>query len=123
MLEGYLPIVPLSASKILTGTGLNGNTDYLDTGDLGSYNYIVVIKVTSLTGTDPTHQFDIVCADDASGTNAVNIIPQTAAKGSLTQYTFSGAVEGKRYIKINVTLGGTTPGIEYDYMIKLFKLA
>jgi len=121
---GYLPVLPIAPTKIITASGATASTSWLDLGVAGKYYTTIVIKVENLGGTSPTHSLLIQCADDSSGTNSVDLIPATPASGNKACYFFDCLIDdSKQFVKITVTLGGTTPTISYSYDIRAYRLA
>lgn len=121
---GYLPVLPIAPTKIITASGATASTSWLDLGTAGKYYVSVAIKVESLGGTSPTHSFVIQCADDSSGTNSVDLIPVTPACGNKACYLFNCLIDdSKEFVKITVVLGGTSPTISYSYDIRAYRLA
>ena len=121
---GYLPILPIAPTKIITASGATASTNWIDLGVSGKYYVSVAIKVENLGGTNPTHSFVVQCADNSSGENAVDLIPATPANGNKACYLFNCLIDdAKQFVKITVTLGGTSPTISYSYDIRAYRLA
>jgi len=121
---GYLPVLPIAPTKIITASGATASTSWLDLGVAGKYYVSVVIKVESLGGTNPTHSFVVQCADDSSGTNSVDLVHATPTSGNKACYLFDCLIDdNKQFVKITVTLGGTSPTISYSYDIRAYRLA
>jgi hypothetical protein len=121
---GYLPVLPIAPTKVITASGATASTSWLDLGTSGKYYVSVAIKVESLGGTNPTHSFVVQCADNGSGANAVDLIPATPTSGNIACYLFNCLIDdNKQFVKIAVTLGGTSPTISYSYDIRAYRLA
>lgn len=111
-----LPLYPvIMQNKTLTGqTG----SAWIDFGAKGNYFAIVKIKINSLGGTAPTQSIGLKMADDTTGTNAIEVLPAPPASGNIGEYVYLVANDTpKQTLGVIVTLGGTSPTINYDVSV------
>ena len=103
----------VSNAQVVTATG--NSTDYIDLGSLMStvYGRVLrfILQVTAVSGTSPTMTVNLVGADDSGfSTNKVTIGGISTNITAVGNYCIPAANVGrKRYLRLEYTIGGTTP--------------
>lgn len=113
-----------SDGQALSGAGAAASTDLIDFGAIremgvGEQLYIVVNVPVAAGGTTPTMSVAVQADDNAAFSSPTAIFTSptyaAAALGAGAQFVYPLPVTGvERYMRLNYTLGGTSPTITVD---------
>ena len=98
----FLKEVTFASSAAYTATG---NSSVIDLGayDVGN----IIVNITAVTGTSPTLTVNFqVCADNAC---AISVNHTSSSSLTTTGQTLLKVNQFARYVRVNYTIGGTTP--------------
>lgn len=111
-----------ASGQTLTSSG--ASTDYIDLGsdrDVGPGQPLyLVLAVSACDGTtgDETYSFALQTDDNSSFSSASTIATVAPTRAvAPTRYVIGFPYSNERYIRLNATLGGTTPSITYTAFI------
>lgn len=120
----------VSAAQALTSTA--ASTDYIDLGvgrnvfDGEPMAFLVHVNVAADAGNgDETYSFAIQCDDNTSFSSPTSLVSHSIARASLSANSLHIlpipiGVDVERYLRLNYTLGGTTPSITLSaYLVPL----
>ena len=108
----------LSSSQALSSAGSTASTNSIDLEQdrnigIGEPMSVVIFCKTALAGTSPTLQASIQTDDNSGFSSAATIITSQTlsamAAGDKLVVPFPANASSERYVRVNYTLGGTTP--------------
>ena len=113
----------VSAQQALSGAGAAPSTDVIDLGSLrligpGEPMWWVIASRVGLAGTTPTLDIAVQTDDASNFPSAATLLsfPQLAAAGFTTgtRLVIPMTFTNERFLRLNYTLGGTTPSANVD---------